>query len=138
MNMPKTPPDLRKLWETYGANQQRFFELMQMGSLGPGDRYVHWDKLVHLTPPDGLTHEEWWFALKIARSAAKKQLPLLLDKKRAPFTYNLADPISELLHEIDLRAGGRIEMPSQVTNPETKDQYYVESLIEEAITSSQL
>ena len=37
-----------------------------------------------------------------------------------------------------MRAGGRIEMPSQVTNPETKDQYYVESLIEEAITSSQL
>ena len=29
-------------------------------------------------------------------------------------------------------------MPSQVTNPETRDRYYIESLIEEAITSSQL
>ena len=29
-------------------------------------------------------------------------------------------------------------MPTQVTNPETRDRYYIESLIEEAITSSQL
>ena len=29
-------------------------------------------------------------------------------------------------------------MPSQVTNPETRDRYYIESLIEEAISSSQL
>jgi Fic family protein len=138
MNMPKTPPDLGELWSKHGTNQGKFFELMKIGPLGPNDRYIHWDKLVHLQPPNGITHEEWWFALKIARSAAKKQLPLLTDKNAVAFNYNLADPISELLHEIDLRAGGRIEMPSQVTNPETKDQYYVESLIEEAITSSQL
>ncbi len=29
-------------------------------------------------------------------------------------------------------------MPSQVTNQETRDRYYIESLIEETITSSQL
>jgi len=29
-------------------------------------------------------------------------------------------------------------MPDQITNPSTRDQYYVGSLIEEAITSSQL
>ncbi|MCY4545917.1 MAG: Fic family protein, partial [Gemmatimonadetes bacterium] len=62
----------------------------------------------------------------------------MLDKKEGAFSYNLAEPIPERLHEIDLRAGGRIEMPSQVTNPETRDRYYIESQIEEAITSSQL
>ena len=138
MNMPKTPPDLGELWSKHGANQEKLFELMKIGSLSPNGRYIHWDKLVHLEPPNGIIHEEWWFALKIARSAAKKQLPLLTDKNAVAFNYNLADPISELLHDIDLRAGGRIEMPSQVTNPETRDQYYVESLIEEAIASSQL
>lgn len=50
----------------------------------------------------------------------------------------LVDPIAEYLHYIDLRAGGLIQMPEQITNPETRDQYYVGSLIEEAITSSQL
>ena len=138
MNIPKTPPEFGELWNTLGTNQEKLFELMSIGLLGPNDRYIHWDNLVYLHPPNGITHEEWWLALKIARSAAKKQLPLLTDKTGVAFSYNLADPISELLHEIDLRAGGRIEMPSQVTNPETRDQYHVESLIEEAITSSQL
>ncbi|MCY4543641.1 MAG: Fic family protein, partial [Gemmatimonadetes bacterium] len=70
--------------------------------------------------------------------AAANILPLMLDKKLGAFSYNLTKPIPERLHEIDLRAGGRIEMPSQVTNPETRDRYYIESQIEEAITSSQL
>lgn len=44
----------------------------------------------------------------------------------------------EKLHKVDLGAGGLIQMPEQITNPETRDQYYVGSLMEEAITSSQL
>jgi Fic family protein len=35
-------------------------------------------------------------------------------------------------------AGGRIEMPDAIANPSTRDRYYVNSLVEEAITSSQL
>ena len=44
----------------------------------------------------------------------------------------------ELLHEIDMGAGGIIQMPPEVTNPDTRDRYWVSSLMEEAITSSQL
>ena len=29
-------------------------------------------------------------------------------------------------------------MPDQITNPDTRDRYYISSLIDEAITSSQL
>jgi Fic family protein len=46
--------------------------------------------------------------------------------------------VQELLHRVDLHAGGRVGMPVPIANPETRDQYYVASLIEEAITSSQL
>jgi len=42
------------------------------------------------------------------------------------------------LREIDLGMGGAIGMPEQITNTETRDRYYVNSLIQEAITSSQL
>src|SRR5216683_3232109 len=52
--------------------------------------------------------------------------------------YTLVPPIPKQLHEIDLRLRGQIKMPEEVTNPDTKDEYYVSSLIEEAITSSQL
>ncbi|MFA6107323.1 MAG: Fic family protein [Candidatus Latescibacterota bacterium] len=138
MQMPKTPPRLEVLWQELGSDQEKLLRLLNVDALAPGERYVHWDKLVHLNPPAGLTHREWWLALKLARSRAARRLPLFTDKEGGSFSYTTPDPVPELLHEIDLRAGGRIEMPSQVTNPETKDQYYVESLIEEAITSSQL
>ncbi|WP_457673613.1 Fic family protein, partial [Thiolapillus sp.] len=43
-----------------------------------------------------------------------------------------------LLHIIDSQARGQIRMDEQITSPETRDRYIVSSLMEEAITSSQL
>ena len=100
-------------------------------------RYLHWDKLVYLKPPEGLTHEEWWLGLKLARAPLFRRVPLV-DKAGQPFRYLLTDPIPEQLHIIDMTAGGKIGVPQEVMNPETRDQYYVSSLIEESITSSQL
>jgi len=103
----------------------------------PTSKYLHWNKLIRYPPPSGLTHEEWWFGLKLSRNPLYKDIPLQ-DKSGQPFKFLVTDPIPERLHHIDLGAGGRIGVPEPVTNPETRDQYYVSSLIEEAITSSQL
>jgi Fic family protein len=46
--------------------------------------------------------------------------------------------IARLLHEIDLGAGGNIGMPDPIANPQTRSQYVMRSLFQEAITSSQL
>ena len=54
------------------------------------------------------------------------------------FSTSYLTPYQLRLHDIDRGTGGFIEIPEQITNPETKDRYYVGSLIEEAITSSQL
>jgi len=44
-----------------------------------------------------------------------------------------------LLHEVDREASGRIEVPrADVVNPDQRERYVMNSLIEEAITSSQL
>jgi len=138
MKIPKTPPNEKKLWEQVKKKPERF-ELIFGASSSPlfKGKYLHWDKLPFYSPPQGLSHEEWWFALKIRRRNLFKQLPLL-DKKGEPFKYLEVDPIPERLHKIDQGAGGFIQMPDQITNPYTKDQYYVGSLIQEAITSSQL
>jgi Fic family protein len=66
-----------------------------------------------------------------------RELPLY-DKTGEAFRYAEIESITESLHKIDLGAGGLIQMPEQITNPETRDQYYVSSLLDEAITSSQL
>ncbi len=102
-----------------------------------GNEYVHWDKLFRLAPPEGLTSREWWLGIKWARQSVAAEIPLR-DRKGQPFVFTMVDPVFENLHKIDLGAGGRIEMPDPITNPSTRDRYYVNSLIEEAITSSQL
>ncbi len=69
--------------------------------------------------------------------AAAKSVPLE-DKAGRQFQYCIPDSVAEQLHEIDIGAGGTIGMPEQITNAQTRDQYVVRSLMEEAITSSQL
>jgi Fic family protein len=139
MKVPKSPPDISTIWERikYKPELLRRTFADDLGPLARG-KYLHWDRLGYYTPPGGLSHEEWWLALKIRRRNLFKRLPLL-DKKGEPFKYiPEVDPIPERLHNIDQGAGGYIRMPEQITNPDTKDQYYVSSLIQEAITSSQL
>jgi Fic family protein len=50
----------------------------------------------------------------------------------------IADPVLEMLHAIDRDASGHVSASEQITNPHTKERYVQSSLVEEAITSSQL
>ena len=100
-------------------------------------RYLHWDSLRRRTPPDGLTAREWWFAVKVARRPLLRPMPLV-DTQGLPFQLAMPDAALEMLHQIDQLAGGEIALAEEVTNPATRDRYLVSSLIEEAITSSQL
>ena len=136
--MPKEPPEFAETWEQIRDDPELMPKIFgEKFSLLVRGKYLHWDKLIYYTPPKGLTHEQWWFALKMQRQSLFKQVTLN-DKHGKPFNYLEVEPIPEILHEIDQGAGGLIRMPEQITNPDTKDQYYVGSLIQEAITSSQL
>jgi len=105
--------------------------------IAPRHRYLHWDKLRRLKAPSGFTHQEWWLVLKLSRASLLRDLPLR-DAEGRPFRVAAVDHVQEMLHQIDQRAAGRIAMPDVLMNPETRDRYIVSSLIEEAITSSQL
>jgi Fic family protein len=100
-------------------------------------RYLHWDELRHRTPPAGLTHEQWWLAVKMRRRGNSLELPCT-DREGRTFRYALVEPIPQGLHEIDVGAGSWVRVSAPILDAEMKDQYYVRSLIEEAITSSQL
>lgn len=100
-------------------------------------KYLHWDEIRYRTPPENLTHEEWWATLKMARLSSYQQIPLL-SIDGSPFKYCITDKILESLHNIDSQSSGQLAIPELVTNSENRDRYIVSSLIEEAITSSQL
>lgn len=67
----------------------------------------------------------------------RRAIPLL-DKEGKPFTYSLPNSNLRAIESVNRSLSGNISMSEQVTNPETRDRYLVNSLIEEAITSSQL
>ena len=139
MRLPQRPPDFQRLIRELRDSGDRMEEVLGVSRESAGDgKYLHWDGLRHRKPPRGLTHREWWLALKLARSGFLKQIPLK-DKAGKPFRFGLPDPAPEHLHAIDRDAGGRIEMAEQpITDPNTRDRYIARSLVEEAITSSQL
>jgi len=99
--------------------------------------YLHWDKLRHLTPPEGVNHEAWWLAIKTARMALAHVLPLQ-DKRGAPFTVSLSPSLQRKLFIIARDAAGALKGVDHVDDAVSKDRYLVRSLIEEAMTSSQL
>ncbi|MGZ8904964.1 MAG: Fic family protein [Methylobacter sp.] len=136
MKLPLSPPDYNTLFKK--ALSDKSIGLFG-SSFGPTDtegRYLHWDKLRHLQPPEGWTTEDYWFVLKFARKNLYKKLPFT-SKSGEQFQFCMTDSIYRDLHWIDQNAAGRIGMDKPV-NPHTRDTYLISSLIEEAINSSQL
>lgn len=136
MRPPKKPEEWASLFSVVGMRGYKDI-LHQVPDMSVDGKYRHWDTLLHLSPPAGLSHREWWFGLKQRRMAASTTLPLM-DKTGHPFGFALADPIPEKLHKIDLQMGGQIQVGVDLLNPQTRDQYCIRSLFDEAITSSQL
>jgi Fic family protein len=105
---------------------------------GERSRYLHWDKMRRLPAPDGLTSDLWWLKIKWARREVIRPLPLA-DEDGAPFGYTLPDLVHRSLHHIDQRGGGEVAMDEVVTSErEAGHRFLVNSLMEEAIRSSQL
>ncbi|MHB8551039.1 MAG: Fic family protein, partial [Acidiferrobacterales bacterium] len=136
MKMSLSPPPLSELLPRLGPKELPRVLGLQLGPLVAG-RYFHWDELRHRTAPQGLSHEAWWAGIKIARQGLLKQLPFQ-DKHEHPVLFGMLDPVLRALHDIDRRVGGLVAMGKSIVSGEDRDRYLVSSLIEEAITSSQL
>ncbi|MCC7509490.1 MAG: Fic family protein [Planctomycetes bacterium] len=136
----RQPPDplgtderFRRIVEAFDSDEFR----RAMASPLIAGKYLHWDKLRFYKPPEGLSHEQWWDAVKLARLGGRRALPLL-DVNGKPFTFILPDTVEELLHKLTLALGSNMRLEERLATKESKDKYLISSLVEEAITSSQL
>ncbi len=140
MKFPQTPPDWQpEMDQAFKDGRAReFFEFGQAESLRP-DRYPHWDDFRHRTGTKGnLTATQQWAAIRIGR-AFRSQPISLCDVQGKPFTFFLTQRAFEILHEIDLHCGGGIGVAEDgIVHKDTRDRYYIDSITEEALTSSQL
>ena len=99
--------------------------------------YLYWDKFKHLPQPGGLDPKVAWFLLKLARALNRRDTPVT-DVHGRTFNYSLTPEVLRCLHEIDRRAGGSITMESGGIPEENRKRFLVNSLMEEAIASSQI
>lgn len=134
MKLPQAPPSIQTL---LGELSHDRLERVLATTDTRREKYLHWDELRHRQPPNGLNPREWWLMLKLNRKNQEQPIPLS-DCEGKPFTFWQTQRMSRALHRIDLGAGGNIGLPEPVTNKETRNYYYVNSLLREAITSSQL
>ena len=139
LKMPQKPPSVQSLLAK--LDRDRALELLVSAS-EPEDarylpRYMHWDDLRHRTPPAELSPEEWWLTVKARRDRDRRVTPLT-DRHGKRFSFTLPDRVLEQLHAIDSEARGQLRSEWDRLHGDHSDRYVIRSLMEEAITSSQL
>ena len=137
MAIPATAPTFDELMRSLDTGNRHFEAIARVTSPTDSGKYRHWDTIRRMQPPEMLTHEEWWLGLKFRRSASVKTLPFHA-KDGTLFQFSMVDPIPEKLHALDFPSGGIFGSESKALKEENRDRYYISSLMEEAITSSQL
>jgi Fic family protein len=132
---PTLPETIQKILD---EDSDRLPQLLGTGLVEDGREYVHWDKLRHLDPPNGLSLDEWWLLIKWGRQSSQRAIPLT-DPAGKHFAYAVPDVVARRLHYVDQHCAGEIAMSEIVTaDAQARERYLVNSLMEEAIRSSQL
>ena len=137
MKIPATPPDIRSLLGR--TSPQRLTEIIRGTSMLVVGRYLHWDNVRHREPPEGLSHEEWWLGIRLARLSAREVVPFR-SKDGHPFSLVHAAPVRQGLHEIDRKLGmsGPQSEVRDLVEGHGRKHLLANSIAEEAIRSSQL
>jgi len=138
MKLPEKAPD----WNTtFQAKQRLIFNLRE--NLRPllkkaNSEYLYWDKFKYQTFPDGIIPEDAWAALKLSRVLRENKSILLEDADGKMFTYWVPDSAQKTLHFLDQNTAGQILVDEPSLQNEERQRYILKSIMEEAITSSQL
>ncbi|MFH1189701.1 MAG: Fic family protein [Candidatus Omnitrophota bacterium] len=139
MKMPENAPNLKELQS--GSFEKLFLlqsskEMFDIAKLA-NKEYFYWDKFKYLSFPETVPPDLAWIALKLTRNSQIRKTPLR-DTGDRYFGYWLPDEALKYLHDIDQKASGQILVDDPVTHAGEKERYLVNSIMEEAIASSQL
>ncbi len=141
MSIIESPPKLAVIFK----NTERILRVMnacQMPELQglirkANDRYFYWSDFVHRIPDNiEIKPEEIWAYLKLSRSTNMRNTPIM-DKNNRFFTYWIPDCLHRGISEVDKWSGGQI-ITDQPFGLPAKEKYIINSLMDEAIASSQL
>lgn len=100
-------------------------------------RYYYWDKIRSQPLPKEFNKEEVWAFIRFRRHMNSNPAPIQ-DVNGQAFTFWLPDEIQGKLHLIDQSTGGNLALWDPGNDKKASAKYLVSSLMEEAITSSQI
>lgn len=114
--------------------------------LNTSDPYMPWEKfrvrhqqgqfkLVEKGQP--ISADEAWFLLAFRRQFASQTSPII-DKSGKKFTWSKLPTHEKQLHEFDMKIGGNMMSERMAAGKVKKERFLRQSLVEEAIASSQL
>lgn len=135
MKLPMPAPNFDELWNEIIQRPENFTKIL---SAEVNDaEYLHWDQLRYKEVPKGFNHREWWLALKLQRRKQSRRIGLV-DKSGRNFSFSMTDELLRMSEEIARRAGALNSPGSLKLGQASEVNYVVRSLVEEAVTSSQL
>lgn len=101
------------------------------------DRYYFWDKIRSQPLSKEYKKEEVWAFIRFRRQIQSRPTPIH-DINGAPFLFWLTDEMQQDLHLIDQNTSGNLALCDPGNERDASARYMVSSLMEEAITSSQI
>ena len=137
MKRPQQPPSNTKLFDELIPRVFSRLSDAQVRALikSYNDRYLHWDEIRRRPVPSALsTPEEVWALVKLHRLQQYRAV----DFGEETFNYILRDADLRELHLLDTGAAGNIQTELDAINTSGADRYIINSLMEEAIASSQI
>lgn len=96
--------------------------------------YLHWDELPMRFKGINLNLKRLWSYAALVRELNTKPIKL----NELTLRYVITPKIEKALHDVDMRVGGKFDFESQMPSADLKRKYLVNSLMEEAIASSQI
>ena len=139
MRLPQQPPDWMSHFRSGKSETFRLLVQSQVESFvrSANDRYLHWDKLRFQRLPEGVPSELAWAAVQMSRRPQRQELPVQTFAGQR-LAYWLPPQHLEWVSTIDQQAGGFIGSRRAESLPDDNEHYLFNSLMEEAIASSQL
>ncbi|MBX3413185.1 MAG: Fic family protein [Pirellulales bacterium] len=147
MRIPPTPPNgLSQLFARIGtlnpAEVGRVLGHLQSPEMAEfvrmaNTKYLPWHKLRYYSIPAGASVDDAWAAVQMSRSPSFRSLPISFHDLDARLKFWSPPRHQELLHKIDQEAGGYIGGRTGMV-ADDQERYLFNSLMEEAIASSQL
>ncbi|RLA44571.1 MAG: Fic family protein [Gammaproteobacteria bacterium] len=143
--IPEPPPGIELYLQSLADGEKpgvmlETIQKIHSHTVGPVDtkaRYLHWDKLKYIEPPEGYTPDLYWHAMKASRAAIRRDLPFV-DKHEARFWFCMPDPLLAQVMWISEQASGTLVGEPALTDDKAKQRHIINSLTDEAIYSSQL